>query len=168
MNCNSTRVDVWLIYKCSKCDTTLKLAIDKGVNPHDIASELFDQFTNNDVKLAWDYAFNRNFLKKNDCVVQYTGAMYCIEGLELHNEPQDELQNKPRKWDKHLIVHIKSEYVFDLKLSTLLASVFGISVSKLRNIVNDGLITANPSCDIMKYRIKADITLSIKPLHDVI
>jgi len=156
MNGNHTRIDIWLIYKCSKCDTTLKLTIDKGIKPHDISSELFDQFTYNDVKLAWDYAFDRNFLKKNDCVVQYSDVAYCIEGFT------------PQKWDEHLTVHIKSEYIFNLKLSVLLAKAIGISVGKLRNIVSAGLITANPLCDIMKYRIKSDISVSIQPLDKVL
>ena len=156
MNGNHTRIDIWLIYKCSKCDTTLKLTIDKGIKPHDISSELFDQFTHNDVKLAWDYAFDRNFLKRNDCVVQYTNVMYYIEGFE------------PQKWDNNLIVHLKSKYLFDLKLSVLLAGIFGISVSKLRSIVNDGLISVNPLCDIMKYRIKSDIEISIQALDKIL
>jgi len=156
MNGNHTRIDIWLIYKCSKCDTTLKLTIDKGIKPHDISSELFNQFTHNDVKLAWIYAFDRNFLKKNECVIQYTNVMYYIDGFE------------PQKWDNNLIVHLKSKFLFDLKLSVLLSGVLGISVGKLKGIVNNGLITVNPQCDIMKYRIKSDIDIFIQPLCNIL
>jgi len=156
MNGNHTRIDIWLIYKCSKCDTTLKLTIDKGIKPHDISSELFDQFTYNDEKLAWDYAFDRNFLKKNDCVVQYSDVTYYIEGFT------------PQNWDEYLTVHLKSEYIFNLKLSVCLAGILGISVGKVRNIVSAGLITVNPICDIMKYRIKSDISISIQPLDKIL
>ncbi|MCL1882801.1 MAG: DUF1062 domain-containing protein [Defluviitaleaceae bacterium] len=153
INGNHTRIDIWLIYKCSKCDSTLKLTINKGIKPHDISGELFDRFTHNDVDLAWDYAFDRNFLKKNDCVVQYTNVMYCIEGFI------------PQKWKNNFAVHLQSKYLFDLKLSVLLAGVFGISIGKLRCIVDDGLISTNPLCDIMKYRIKSDIEIFIQPLN---
>jgi len=156
MNGNHTRIDIWLIYKCSKCDTTLKLTIVKGIKPHDISSELFDRFTHNDATLAWDYAFDRNFLKKNDCVVRYTDVMYCVEGFE------------PQKWDNNLIVHLKNKYLFDLKLSVLLAGIFGISIGRLRSIVNDGLISVRPLCDIMKYRIKTDIEISIQPFEKIL
>jgi len=156
MNSNSTKTDIWLIYKCSKCDTTLKLTIGKGIKPHDISSKLFDQFTNNDVKLAWDYAFDRNFLKKNNCVVQYTGVLYNIEG------------HIPQKWDKPVTIHLESQYTFDLKLSTMLANALNISVSKLKTLVNNGLITTNPQCDIMKHRIKSDIEIFIKPLDNLL
>jgi len=151
MNGNHTRIDIWLIYKCSKCDTTLKLTIDKGIKPHDISSELFDSFTNNDTKLAWDYAFNREFLKKNDCVVEYSNVEYDIEGIEYFEGIE------PQNWENNLIIHLKSKYLFDLKLSAVLARILGVSVSKLRGIVNDGLITVSPTCDIMKYRIRLDM-----------
>jgi len=149
MNGTHTRLDIWLIYKCTKCDTTLKLTINKGIKPHDISSDLFDGFTHNDVTLAWNYAFDRSFLKKNDCTVQYANITYSVEGFV------------PQTWDKTLTVQLKSKYIFDLKLSSLLARVFGISVGKLRSIVSDGLISTNPPCDIMKYRIKSDIEICI-------
>jgi len=153
MNGNHTRIDIWLIYKCTKCDTTLKLTIDKGIKPHDISSELFDQFTHNDVNLAWKYAFDRNFLKQNACVVKYSDVEYHVEGFE------------PCDLCRPLLVHLKSEYMFNLKLSTFLAGVLGISVGKLKHMVDDGLITASPACDIIKYRIKADVEICILPLN---
>ena len=150
MNGSHTRIDIWLIYKCVKCDTTLKLTIDKGIKPHDISSELFDQFTHNDKKLAWKYAFDKNFLKQNACIVKYADIDYHVEGFEPHS------LNNPT------LVHLKSEYLFDLKLSTFLAGVLGVSVGKLRGIVNDGLITVTPECDIIKYRIKSDLRIYVR------
>lgn len=155
MNGNHTRIDIWLIYKCTKCDKTLKLTIDKGIKPHDISSALFDSFTHNDEKLAWDYAFDRDFLRGNDCVVDYTHVQYDVEGF------------RPKVWDSHMSIHLKSKYYFDVKLSVLLAGVLGISVGKLRRIVGEGLITTNSACDIMKYRIRADVRLDVQPLDGV-
>ena len=152
MNGNHTRIDIWLIYKCSKCDTTLKLTIVKGIKPHDISRILFDQFTNNDVQLAWKYAFNRDFLKQNECIVQYTDVKYYVEGFHPHD------------LDQSVLVHLKSMYTFNLKLSTFLAGILGTSVSQLRKIVDDGLITVAPIYDIMKYRIKTNIDIYMQPL----
>jgi len=156
MNGQHTRIDIWLIYKCTKCDTTLKLTIDKGIKPHDISSTLFDQFTHNDVELAWKYAFDRNFLKQNSCVVQYANVKYNIEGF------------KPWDWSKPLLIHLKCPYVFNLKLSVFLAGTLSISIGKLKSIVNEGLITVSPACDIMKYRIKSDADIYIQPLNDIL
>jgi hypothetical protein len=139
-----------------KCDTTLKLTIDKGIKPHDISSVLFDQFTHNDVKLAWKYAFDKNFLKQNACIAKYTDIDYHVDGFEPHN------------LDSSILIHLKSTYLFDLKLSAFLAGVLGISIGKLREIVDSGLITAYPECDIIKHRIKSDIDIFMQPLNEII
>ena len=141
VNANSSRVDIWLIYKCIKCDSTWKLTIKKGIRPQDIPRQLFDQYISNDKSLAWTYAFDRNFLKQNDCTVQYSNVGYTIEGLE----------------DLCMPMHVKitSQFSFDLKLSALLAGVLGISVSKLQTYVRAEAVTSD--CDIMKYRIRADL-----------
>jgi len=149
MNGNHTRIDIWLIYKCIKCDTTLKLTIYKGIKPHDISNTLFEQFTHNDTKLAWKYAFDRSFLKQNACIAKYTDIKYHVEGFE------------PNSLNNPLLVHLRSAYIFDLKLSAFLAGVLGISVGKLRGLVGDGMMTVSPVCDIMKYRIRADIDIFI-------
>jgi hypothetical protein len=149
MNGNNTRIDVWIIYKCTKCDTTLKLTIMKGIKPHGIPRELFEKFTHNDTTLAWQYAFDKIFMRKNACVVDYTGVEYRVEGFcgEMPRQP--------------LLVRLESEYYFNLKLSTLLAGVLGIAVNKLKAIIAEGLITAVPECNIMKCRIKSALELTI-------
>jgi len=151
MNGNHTRIDIWLIYKCTKCDTTLKLTIDKGIKPHDISPVLFDKFTHNDAQLAWDYAFDRSFIRQNACVANYTNIDYIVEGIAL------------RPLLQPLRVHLKSPYIFDLKLSTLLAGVLGISVGKLRGLVDEGLITTCPPGNVMKLRIKTDLQVLLLP-----
>jgi len=117
---------------------------------------LFDQFTHNDVKLAWKYAFDRNFLKQNACIVKYCDIKYYVEGFE------------PHVLDNPLLVHLRSTYIFDLKLSAFLSGILDISIGKLRSVVNDSLITVNPACDIMKHRIKSDIDIFMKPLSEII
>jgi len=149
LNGNHTRIDIWLIYKCTKCDTTWKLTIKKGIKPHDLSRDIFDKFTNNDTELAWKYAFDRNFLKQQACIVNYADVTYSIEGFGSTD------------WSKPLVVHLKSLYTFDLKLSTFLAGVLGISVGKLRKLVDSEKLSTSLGCDIMKYRIRADLDVYI-------
>ena len=147
VNANSTRVDIWLIYKCTKCDSTWKVAINKGIKPQDLPQELFDKFINNDTKLAWKYAFDRNLLKQNGCTLQYADIDYTVDGATAVDAPMH--------------VHLKSEYFFELKLSLLLAKVLDISVSKLQKHVSAKMITTVPVLDIMKYKIRADLEVYI-------
>ena len=147
VNSNQLRADIWLIYKCSKCDTTWKLTLIRGVKPADLPIDLFEKFTNNDTDLAKKYAFDRQLLKQNDCEIDYSGVDYHVEGVDSIIFP--------------LRVSIESLYFFDLKLSTLLANILDISVSSVRKLVDGGMITTTPPCNIMKYRIRADFNLSI-------
>jgi len=151
VNANQVRVDIWLIYKCSKCDSTWKLTIKKGIKPRELQAGLFDRFVSNDRDLAWDYAFDRYLLKQNACVVCYDNIAYEIEGVE--------------PFEKSLLVHLKSHYFFDLKLSALFAKVLGVSIGQIKRLVEHKSIIVYPEIDIMKYRIKCDVDIA---LHDII
>jgi len=151
VNSNQLRADIWLIYKCTKCDTTWKLTIMKGVRPSDLPAELFEKFTNNDADLAIKYAFDKRLLKQSGCEINYSNITYHIEGLDSLTFP--------------LSVRIKSQCSFDQKLSKLLAELLGMSVGGIRKLVDGGLITTNPECNIMKYRIRADFELFINKIE---
>ena len=149
LNSNSLRVDIWLIYKCSKCDTTWKLSLMRGIRPSDLTPELFDRLTNNDKELAWKYAFDRQLLKQNGCTIDYSNINYSVEGFDI------------RDLETPLCVQLKSQYYFDLKLSVFLSKQLGISVGDVRKLAEKNLITTSLDCDIMKYRIRADFNLWI-------
>ena len=151
VNGNHAKLDIWLIYKCSKCETTWKLTIKKGVKPRDLPAELLDRFFNNDAELAWKYAFDRQLLKRNACEINCTDVKYTVEGVGLPD------------FDNPLLIHLKSLYTFDLKLSAFLADMLGISIGGIKKLADSGMISASPEHDIMKYRIRADIDLFLQP-----
>jgi len=153
MNGNNTRLDVWLIYKCEKCDTTLKLTIKRGIKPHDIPREMFDAFTHNDAAYAWRYAFDRGFLKSNACEADYKNIPYRVEGCDLTDATYP------------LTVQVVSDFHFGLKLSSLLAGVLGISINALRKMLDAGYIKTIPPYDITKRRIYDDLSLVIVDFH---
>ena len=148
-NANQSRVDIWLIYKCTKCDNTLKLSICKGVRPHELPTGLFDKFVNNDALLAWQYAFDRNFLKQHDCTIDYSSVEYIVDIIDDCD------------WKAPVTVHVKSQYSFDLKLSALLARMLDTSIGQIKRLADAGQISASLGINIMKYRIRADQCLTL-------
>ena len=156
-NANQSRVDIWLIFKCTKCDNTWKLTLYKGIRPHDLPPGLFDKFVNNDASLAWAYAFDRNILKQHACTVDYSNVDYTVEKVES--------TENTCAYDINLSqhVHIQTQFSFDLKLSTLLAKMLGISIGQIKRLAEGGQISANPEVNIMKHRLKAsqDVTISL-------
>jgi len=150
VNANQSRVDIWLIYKCTKCDSTWKLATNKGIRPHELPAGLFDQFIDNDAALAWQYAFDRNFLKQHSCEVDYTNVGYTVENTNEY------------KSDTPLLAHVNSQYSFDLKLSALLAKMLDTSIGQIKRLADAGQISTDPEINIMKHKIKADHCIAIK------
>ena len=147
VNANGARVDIWLIYKCRKCDSTWKLAIHKGINPHKLPAGRFDLFIDNDKALAWHYAFDKHLLKQNSCVADYTSVKYSVEGYDKHSGPQ--------------IVRIRCAYNFDLKLVTLLTYVLDTTAGEIKKCVEAGVISAPPDINIVRHRIKGDVTVIV-------
>jgi len=147
LNSNQQRVDIWLIYKCTKCDTTWKLSLIRGIKPHDLTAQLFDKLTNNDKALAWKYAFDRNLLKQSGYEIDYSCVNYSVEGFNIC------------AIERFVNVQLKSQYFFDLKLSTFLAKILGVSIGSIRKLVGENLITISLGCDIMRYKIRTDFYL---------
>jgi hypothetical protein len=145
LNGNHTKIDIWLIYKCIKCDTTWKLTIKKGIKPHDMPVETFEHFINNDKDLAWRYAFDRNLLGQKKCELDYSGVNYEISGFD------------PADINGPLWARIVCLYPFELKLSAFLARVLGVSVSEIKRLAGSGRIRVKPECDMVKCRIRGEV-----------
>ena len=124
----------------------------RGIKPSDLTPVLFDKLTNNDKNLAWKYAFDRQLLKQSGCVIDYTDVGYTVDGFQMPD------LNNP------LCVHLTSQYFFDLKLSAVLAEQLQISVGDVRKLALQNLIATSLDCDIMKYRIRTDFTLSLSQI----
>jgi len=58
VNANGKHLDVWLIYRCERCNTTWNQEIFARVKPSRIDKELYQAFLNNDYELAMRYAGN--------------------------------------------------------------------------------------------------------------
>jgi hypothetical protein len=148
VNSNGARSDIWLIYKCTKCDSTWKLPISKGIKPSDLPPGKFERFINNDAVLAWEYAFDRGFLKRQNCTVEYANVKYshsCVGNLDFP-----------------LQLHVKSAYTFDLKLVKFLAGFLSISVQRVKRLAESSEIRTVPECGILKHKIRGDIEIFIK------
>jgi hypothetical protein len=108
----------------------------------------FERFINNDAALAWEYAFDRGFLKRQNCTVEYTNVKYSYSNAENLYFP--------------MLLHMKSAYTFDLKLVKFLAGFLGISAQRVKKLVESGEIKTIPECDIVKHKIRGDIEIFIK------
>jgi len=78
MNAQKKNIDVWLIYRCIKCDNTYNMTIISRASPESINKELFHRFQENNRELAWQYAFSTEIRKKNHVEPNFDTVKYGI------------------------------------------------------------------------------------------
>ena len=76
MNAQKKNIDVWLIYRCVKCDNTCNMTLLSRTKPDLIDKKLFHSFSMNDREVAWQYAFSAGMASKNKLQIDYDSVEY--------------------------------------------------------------------------------------------
>ncbi|WP_340701200.1 DUF1062 domain-containing protein [Brevibacillus borstelensis] len=63
VNAQRKYLDIWLIYKCSNCDSTWNMTIYSRINPKSIASEILEGFHSNNGELVEKYAMDTELIQ---------------------------------------------------------------------------------------------------------
>ena len=147
MNAQKKNIDVWLIYRCVKCDNTCNLTLLSRSKPDLIDKTLFHSFSMNDKDTAWKYAFSTEMERKNNLRLDYGSVEYEV----IPNTSLEDLLNLPNEVIK---IHIKCEFEFDLKLSSLIRRRFSLSANQVKRMFEDGIITISSNKPPQKHKVK--------------
>lgn len=147
MNAQKKNIDVWLIYRCVKCDNTCNLTLLSRSKPDLIDKTLFHSFSMNDKDTAWKYAFSTEMERKNNLRLDYGSVEYEI----IPNTSLEDLLNLSNEVIK---IHIKCELEFDLKLSSLIRRYFSLSANQVKRMFEDGIITITSNKPPQKHKVK--------------
>ena len=147
MNAQKKNIDVWLIYRCVKCDNTCNLTLLSRSKPDLIDKTLFHSFSMNDKDTAWKYAFSTEMERKNNLRLDYGSVEYEI----IPNTSLEDLLNLSNEVIK---IHIKYEFEFDLKLSSLIRRCFSLSANQVKRMFEDGIITISSNKPPQKHKVK--------------
>ena len=147
MNAQKKNIDVWLIYRCVKCDNTCNLTLLSRSKPDLIDKTLFHSFSMNDKDTAWKYAFSTEMERKNNLRLDYGSVEYEI----IPNTSLEDLLNLSNEVIK---IHIKCEFEFDLKLSSLIRRRFSLSANQVKRMFEDGIITISGNKPPQKHKVK--------------
>ncbi len=79
MNAQKKYVDIWLIYRCTKCDNTYNMAIFTRTKTELIDKDLFKKFSENNSEIAWRYAFSLETSRKNNIELDFDSVEYDIQ-----------------------------------------------------------------------------------------
>ncbi|MFU1855517.1 DUF1062 domain-containing protein [Sphingobacterium sp. NGMCC 1.201703] len=135
INAQKKNVDVWLIYRCVKCDSTYNLTIFSRTRPTAIDSILFNKFQNNDTELAWKYAFSEETRRKNKVEADLATVNYALQYNQISS---DELLSSNDR-----ILRFKVDYPFDfqLRISSLIRTCLNLSSRQLDHLITQKAIT---------------------------
>lgn len=147
MNAQKKNIDVWLIYRCVKCDNTCNLTLLSRSKPDLIDKTLFHSFSMNDKDTAWKYAFSTEMERKNNLRLDYDSVEYEV----IPNTSLEDLLNLSNEVIK---IHIKCEFEFDLKLSSLIKRRFSLSANQVKRMFEDGIITISGNKPPQKHKVK--------------
>ena len=147
MNAQKKNIDVWLIYRCVKCNNTCNLTLLSRSKPDLIDKTLFHNFSMNDKDTAWKYAFSTEMERKNNLRLDYGSVEYEV----IPNTSLEDLLNLPNEVIK---IHIKCEFEFDLKLSSLIRRRFSLSANQVKRMFEDGIITISSNKPPQKHKVK--------------
>lgn len=148
MNAQKRNIDVWLIYRCIKCDSTYNLTILSRTKPELINNNLYSRFSANDAEKSWEYAFSTETLRRNNADADWGSVEYDV--LHDHLSIGDILNPDAAT----VTFKIKCDYEFHLKLSAVIRQCLNLSVSQLDKWVEAGVISISSNISLKKYKVK--------------
>ncbi|AZV58691.1 DUF1062 domain-containing protein [Clostridium sp. AWRP] len=146
INAQRKYLDIWLIYKCSDCDSTWNMTIYSRINPKRIAPEILDGFYSNNGDLAKRYAMDTELIRKNGAEVGL--PKYKILGPNINFNTPTEL-------------HIKNYFPSRIKVAALLREKFNLSKNAFEQMITSGSIRSTSRLDLKKCRLQEDVILII-------
>ena len=155
INAQKKYIDIWLIYRCIKCDNTYNMTIFSRTKTELINKDLFNKFLENNTETAWEYAFSRETSRKNNVELDFSSVEYDIR---FDNISVEDILNFNGE-----IVTFKIKYPFDfsLKLSSVIRKCLNLSANKLNKLIEAKVITIQEEQLQKKHKVKNDYIVQV-------
>ena len=155
MNAQKKYIDIWLIYRCIKCDSTYNMNIFSRTKPESINKDLFNKFSENNIETAWKYAFSHETSRKNNVELDLDSVEYDIR---YDNISIEDILN----FDGDIVTFkIKYPYDFSLKLSSVIRICLNISANKLNKLIEVKVISIQEKYLQKKHKVKNEDIVKI-------
>lgn len=155
LNSQKKSIDVWLIYKCIKCDNTCNITILSRTRPELIDKELYQKFMMNDEDTAWKYAFDTETAKRNNLESDHSNIEYNI----IHENTT--LEDIVKMEEDIVVFEIRSNFNLDLKLTSLIRQCLDTSSNQLGKMLEGGILTIHPLGSVKKAKVKDGIRVTV-------
>lgn len=153
VNANGKSVDVWLIYQCEKCKSTLNIEIYERIPVNKISTSEYEKFLSNNKELAFYYGVDREVLKKNKAEIETEDISY-----EIVKSIED--TDKKRQKDQSII--IKNQFQLKLRVDKIISEQLNISRQKVKFLIENGEIYDTQGNELKRYFTLQKLEISIK------
>lgn len=150
VNANGNKIDVWLIYQCSKCKHTFNLTIYERRRPESIEQQEYEEYLSNSSELALEYGTNSQFFARNKAEVDWANIKYMIVREESTKAEDDQLF---RKGD---LLAISNRYGLKIRTDKVVSEVLKLSRSKIKGLEESGIINVTEDKQEHKIIIRFD------------
>ncbi|WP_291937278.1 DUF1062 domain-containing protein [Chryseobacterium sp.] len=146
MNAQKKNIDIWLIYRCTKCKNTYNMTLYSRTRTESITRDLFSKFSENNADTAWEYAFSLETRRKNNVESDLESVEYDIE--------HDPIENLLYSESEILTFTIKYPFDFNLRVSTVIRTCLNLSSSKLNQLMEINGVFFQGKPLRKKYKLK--------------
>lgn len=148
LNAQKKNIDIWLIYRCVKCNNTYNMTVFSRIRTESVSKEIFNKFSGNNTEIAWQYAFSQEIIRKNNVEADWESVEYEIL---YPNLPVEDLINME---SEIVSFQIQCPLDFNMKVSTVIRTCLGLSSSKLNLLLASGTVYFNERPLQKKYKFK--------------
>lgn len=148
MNSQKRNTDVWLIYRCVKCDSTYNMTILSRTKPELISKDLFTAFSENNATVAWKYAFSADNAQKNKVELDFDSVEYDI------NHDMDSIENILSLDCSMVKFKVKCPFELNLKLSTVIRTCLSVSANLLNRMIEANAVFTAGKRPVKKHKVK--------------
>lgn len=134
VNANGNKLDVWLIYQCTKCKHTYNLSVYERRRPDSIPKDELSGFQNNSIELAMKYGTDIGFFTRNRAEIAWEHMEYKLEAVHTGNSTDFSLHSAC-----NILVHNESH--IKVRPDKLLAEIMDLSRNKIQEMMQNGSIT---------------------------
>lgn len=148
LNAQKKNIDVWLIYRCVKCNNRYNMTLFSRIRTESVSKDIFNRLSENDLDLAWEYAFSFETRRKNNAEADLSSVKYEIQFDTIQVEEMIASESEI------LSFTIKSLFEFNLRLSTVIRTCLGLSSGKLNQLIEANAIFVHEKPLQKKHKIR--------------
>lgn len=148
LNAQKKNIDIWLIYRCVKCNNTYNMTLLSRIRTESVSKEIFSKMSENNTEIAWEYAFSHEIRRKNNVEADTDSVEYEILYHEIHEE---EMINPDSEM---LTFKIKCPFDFNLRISAVIRIALNLSSAKLNRLIEADAIWFDGKPLLKKHKIK--------------